>query len=66
MESRYPRTPIGHSIKGYGQLQTTTGLSLQSGISQNQDRTRIIYSKAITADDSIYRKIELFGQMRFT
>jgi hypothetical protein len=33
---------------------------------QKQDRTRIIYSKAITADHSICRKIEPSGQIQFT
>src|SRR5208337_2853565 len=66
MESRCPRTPIGHSIKGCGRLRTTTELSLQLDILQKQHRTRIIYSQAITANDSIYRKIEIFGPIRST
>ena len=66
MESHYPRMPTGHSIKGYGRLRTITELSLQLGNLQKQARTRIIYSQAITANDFICRKIELFGQTQFT
>ena len=44
----------------------TIQLLLQLCNLQKQDRTRIIYSKAITADDSASRKIELFGQIQFT
>lgn len=65
-ESHYPRMPIGHSIRDYGQFRTTTELSWPSGILQKQDRTRIIYSKAIMADGFTCRKIELFGQIQFT
>jgi hypothetical protein len=36
------------------------------GILQRQDRTRVIYSKAVTADHPIYRKTRLFGQTQFT
>src|SRR5437016_5500928 len=66
MESHYPRTPIGHSIRDYGQLQTITELSSQSGTSQKQDQARKIYWQAITANDFTYRTIDLFGQIRFT
>src|SRR6266567_9066773 len=66
MDSRYPRMPMGHSIKGCGRLRTTTELSLQWDILQKQDQVRIICSQAITEDAFISRKIELFGQIRFT
>ena len=66
MESHYPRTPTGHSIKGYGRLRTTTELSLPLGILQKQVRTRKIYSQAVTADDFISRKLKPFGQIRST
>jgi hypothetical protein len=66
MESRYPGAPIGHSIKGCGRLRPATELPLPLDILQKQDRTRIIYSQAITEDGFICRKTELFGQTRFT
>jgi len=65
MESYYLRMPIGHLTKGYGRLRTITGSSLQLGNLQKQVRTRIIYSKAIKANDFICRKKEPFGQTRF-
>ncbi len=66
MELRYPKTPIGHSIRGYGRLQTTTESSLPLGNLQKQARTRIIYSQATTADHFVYRKTELFGPIQST
>jgi len=65
-KSLYLRMPIGHSIKAFGRLQTTTELFLPLGISPNQDQTRTIYLRAITADNFIYRRKELFGQTQFT
>src|ERR1035437_1834129 len=66
MESHCPRTPTGHSIKGYGQYRTITKLSLQWGNLPKLGRMSIIYWQAITVDGFISRKTELFGQTRFT
>ena len=64
---RAPATQAMRATPGVRRVpRPTIQLLLQLCNLQKQDRKRIIFSKAITADGSICRKIRLFGPIQFT